>query len=278
MCITTIQAALLDTIVGVWDIQHPEWGYRHVLAYQNKPKNLEDSPNCMLLHIPSKTPLEPKHILPTDQDPNFLEKMVDSFFAAFHRNARGRNFEAAHRNHLVEMGIYHIALLNSLAEADVAETLKQVPEDKRPAIAPNFLDFYREHFPGFPLVLCCFNNQEAKKASPIMLHFDPIYPDTFMFPLLDGHGSLPEIGSKHHLHQMIVTGSSHLTKDGNGFHYFDLKGISEELRSFVPQVGAALDITGPGKNTDLLLDAVSVRAGGDADLSFGILGKSHIVA
>ncbi len=66
MCITSLQAHLNDTAIGSWDIDHPKYGYRHVLAYENAPQNLGRKPNCMLLHIPAKVPILPEEFLELD--------------------------------------------------------------------------------------------------------------------------------------------------------------------------------------------------------------------
>ena len=105
MCITALDAFLADTYVGVWDIDHPTLGYRHVLAYQNTPKNLANTPNCMLLHVPTQTPLTPDCLLDTTNDPGFLEQMAESILPPLPNAARG--IGSSSPNYVVEMGIYH---------------------------------------------------------------------------------------------------------------------------------------------------------------------------
>lgn len=273
MCITTLDASLSNTYVGVWDIDHPDWGYRHVLAYENTPKNLSDAPNCMLLHIPSSSSLLPDHIINTENDPTFLSQMAKSLIPEESGYARTVDFSPK-RNFVVEMGIYHLALLNIVNEEALQEALESIPKEKRPIISPDFMQFYAQTFPGFPLLLCCFNNKEAKKASPIMVHFAPLFPDTFLFPTLESHGQVPEVGSQQIFHQTIVTGSQQLMSPGNGFESFDLSGISESLLPFLPRIGAALSLNGPGPNMDVLLEAIPVREEGNANFDYGILGTA----
>lgn len=270
MCITALEADLFDTYVGVWDIDHPTFGYRHVLAYQNSPKNLAHSPNCMLLHVPVKSPLTPSCILDTSHDPNLLEKMANSILPLPRNFARGQ--DSSRPNFVIEMGIYHIAILNDVSPGAWLELKETIPTHKQPTIREEFIQFYAEEFPSYALVVCCFHNRDTKRASPIMLHYAPKSPDTFHFPTLDSHGYVPKVGAKHRFHQIIVTGSQQLKKPGNGFSAFDLSGVSETLKPFLPKVGAALRLSGTvGPNSDLLLEAPPVRLGGDAEFNFGIL-------
>ncbi len=266
MCVTTLEAELKKTRIGVWDILHPEFGYRHVLAYQNQAQNLADQPNCMLLHIPSKSPLKPECIINTENDVELLLNMEKPFVPVC------RAFGA--QNHVVEMGVYHIALLNDCSEDALEITLMQIPESKRPRIPSDFLDFYSSTFPGFPLVLCCFNNKDAKKASPVMLHFEPKFPDTFMFNTLDCHGGIPDLDEEIQFHQTIITGSYKLKKEGNGFKAFPYQNVSEELLPWLPKYGTAMQVDSVLPNRDLLVGVKGIQEGGDAVVNLGILTEN----
>ena len=262
MCVTTLEARLSKTRIGVWDILHPDFGYRHVLAYQNNVQNLSDGANCMLLHIPGNGPLEAECIINTENDLELLVNMETSIL--------GKSRNASFSNHIVEMGVYHIALLNDLSEISIQNTLQQIPQEKRPELPKEIIAFYNKTFPGLPLALCCFNNKDAKKASPILLHFDPKYPDTFMFNTLDSHGGIPDLNEKVVFHQTIITGSYQLEKEGNGFKPFNFKNVSENLLAWLPKFGTAVKIDSVLPNRDLLLDAKAIQKGGDArfDLRF----------
>ena len=271
MCITALKANLVNTYIGVWDINHPTFGYRHVLAYQNTPKNLAATPNCMLLHIPTKQPLRPSDLLDTSKDPFFLEQMAQSALPPNLSAVRG--VESTAPNFVLEMGIYHIALLNQVDYNSWLEVQSSIPARKQPIIQEGFLEFYAKHFPSFALMICCFDNRDAKKASPIMVHYTPQFPNVFHFPTIDSHGAIPRLDTEQAFHQIIVTGSQQLKKKGNGFKYFDLGRVSKVLRPFIPTIGAALDLNQTkGPNLDLLLEAQPVRIGGDAQFDFGLLG------
>ena len=263
MCVTTLHAELKQTYIGNWDVWHPDFGYRHVLTYQNSPQNLADGPNCMLLHIQSRLPLTPADVIDTSNDVNLL-KDIARFILPIPRGS-------ASQNHVVELGIYHIALLNDLSRSEVEHTLRGIPPEKRPKIPTDYIDFYADIFEGFPLVLCCFNNRERKNAGPVMIHYDPIYPEIFMFNTLDGHGKLPVIGQRREFDHVVLTGSYKIKEPGNGFVALQTEGLSQQLRSWIPKFATAEKVECALPNLDLLTDARMVAQGGDAVLTTGLL-------
>lgn len=234
MCVTSANAALTSTIVGAWEIEHPSYGYRHVMAYQNTPKNLADTPNCMLLHLPAAEPLLPEYLLDTADCPLLLVHMANSKLS---RDLSSRSV-APQSVYVVEMGIYHVVLLNEKTPAALAEALAQIPLEKRPVIAPELLGFYATQFPDYPIVLACFNNKDSKQASPIMLHFKPAQPTQLFYNLLEGHdGGAPELNRLVKRHQTIIAGSNIAQPDHTQFYIeYQGYGVPEHLRPFLPTV------------------------------------------
>ena len=206
MCVTSATAHLNNTVVGGWDIQHPTYGYRHVLAYQNAPKNLASGANCMLLHIPTTTDLVPSDLVDTSSYPELLYDIVKTLIPPPPENTR--SLGVSPKNHVIEMGVYHVALLNDLSSTALKGVLNQIPVSKRPTIASALLEFYVEQFPNYRLVLACFDNKSVKTASAIMLHYEPMFPKKIFFPLLEGHdGKVPRIGQDVRMRQQIIYGS-----------------------------------------------------------------------
>ena len=246
MCVTSLEAELSKTRIGAWDIDHPAYGYRHVLCYQNQARSLVEAPNCMLLHIPSVEALGPESIINTENDLQLLIELERPHFPVF----RGK-FGI---NHVVEMGVYHIAILNNPSPEGLKQALKLIPENKRPKIDSELVQFYTRQFPGFPLVLCCFNNQDSRMASPIMLHFNPVRPEVFMFNTLDSHGGIPELKEDLRFHQTIITGSYKIREACKRFKKFDLKNVSEALHEWIPDFGTAFKINKTLPNRDVLID------------------------
>lgn len=270
MCVTSLNAILSNTIIGVWDIQHPQYGYRHVLAYQNAPKNLADLPNCMLLHIPSAEPLSPENLIDTAAYPDFLSNMAKSAIDELNRGMKGLSY-GSDQNNVITMGIYHIAILNHVDRDALQLVLDQIPSDKQPKIPIDFIDFYAQTFPGFPLVLACFNNATAQKASPIMLHFSPRFKDVFMFNTLESHGHIPVIGEEVYYGQLLLCGSDQIKSASNGFAKLEPGPVSSDLEQWLPTYGAAFQLSNYLENGDLLVNVADVQQSGDADIEVGLL-------
>ena len=248
MCITSAAATLSSTYVGAWEIEHPTYGYRHVMAYQNAPQNLSEGANCMLLHLPAAEPLLPEYLLNTADCPNLLRQMAASKTS---REA-SRSLAIPQQVYVVEMGIYHVVLLNEKTPAALEMALAQVPAEKRPQIAPELLQFFSTHFPDYPIVLACFNNRESKQASPIMLHFKPSNPSQLFFNLLEGHdGGPPQLNQLVERHQAVIAGSNRVEARGNQFPYqFEPLGIPEALHPFLPTVVDVEYLHGEAFNDD----------------------------
>lgn len=231
MCVTSATAYLNNTVVGGWDIQHPTYGYRHVLAYQNAPENLASEANCMLLHIPTTADLEPSNLIDTSACPALLYDIVKMLLPPPLENSR--SMDVSPQNYIIEMGVYHVALLNDLSSTALNGVLNQIPVSKRPTIALELLQFYVEHFPNYRLVLACFDNKNLKIASAIMLHYEPIFPRKIFFPLLEGHdGNVPHIGQNIRMHQHIIYGS---VSQIESTLPLSISNVPETLHPFLPQ-------------------------------------------
>lgn len=269
MCISSAEAELLSTIIGVWDIDHPEYGYRHVLAYQNAPRNLAEGPNSMILAIPTNQAIKPEQILDTENDKTFLVEMA-KLVAPLKVFSRSQ----IRSNTVTEMGIYHIAILNDLSFPSVQACLSQIPEEKRPEIASELITFYQETYPGFPLLICCFNNEHAEEASPIMVHFDPAYPDTFMYNTVEAHGHVPELGEPVLFHQRIIIGSYKIKEAFGDYQAFDHSTVSPALQPFLPQFGQGDHVTVDLPNFDIIVDNTTLGESDTINMDVGIISES----
>ena len=246
MCVTSAKALLTSTYVGAWEIEHPTYGYRHVLAYQNAPQNLADGPNCMLLHVPAAAPILPEHLLDTADCPDLLRQMSRQLLANY-----SRSNIVPQQIFVVEMGVYHVVLLNEKSEAGLNAALEQIPLEKRPNIAPELLNFYATQFPDYPLVLACFNNRDSHNASPIMLHYQPIHAEYLFYNLLEGHdGGAPVLEQTIQRHQTIIAGSNRLDAWKEEPKKFNYPGVPEHLLPFLPTLGATQELVGDAPNGD----------------------------
>lgn len=255
MCVTTDFASLTETVIGAWEIEHPKHGYRHVLAYQNSPQNLSPMPNCMLLHIPAAKDILPEHIIDTsaEQDRHFLKEVAGQIKNQGSRGV-GLEYGAASRgmdsvNYVTQMGIYHIAILNY--PKSYGQALAGIPADKRPNIPQEFIDFYTENYDRYRLVLCCFNNRDAAEASPIMLHYAPLYPGTLMLPIIEGHGDLPLLGTPINGERIVMFGSHKMDGNNRNVFFMQSRGCSPGVAEFLPRFVIGKHIKNNMFNMDL---------------------------
>lgn len=273
MCFTSLAADLYNTLIGVWDINHPKYGYRHVLTYENAPKNLERAPNCMMLHIPSKTPILPEHILDTSDCPDFFKSAADDLLRRkgfLKDRALGRNLGEGSHNYVIQMGIYHIAILNDLS--NIKNVLKQIPRKKRPKINQAFINFFGEKFPDYPILLCCFNTKDAAKASPIMVHFAPQNPTVLQANTIESHGTVPDLEMDYYYHQMVLFSSYQIKAETEDFLLLDWSKAHPKLLPFLPKYGDIEDLRDVAcPNMDLLIDLNSIRLGKEVECDFNLL-------
>lgn len=264
MCITSSRSILDNTFIGVWDINHKIYGFRHVLAYQNRVQNLDEGPNCMLLHIQSSKEIKPDWIIDTSKDQNFLTELFDIIVPPIPEGTQEdwMSLPKERNNFVVERGVYHIAILNNLSDSSVQETLNQIPKPKLPNIKMELISFFKENFKGFPLLLCCFDNKDAKQAAPILLHYPPIHSNNLMVNTIDSHGGIPQIDKNIMFHQKIIIGSS---KDDFSTTikapYNEVpKNFHPQLTEYLPKYVAAIDLwaefKGHNKDINISLDDI----------------------
>ena len=284
MCITSSNSILDNTYIGVWDINHVDYGYRHVLTYQNRVENTADESNCMLLHIPSKEPILPEWIVDTAEAVNFLSDLYSLVDPPVLSRGHWMGGSSEPENYIVEMGVYHIAILNVLTEAALSKALAQIPAKKRPHISEELINFFKSKFKGFPLLLCCFNNKEALKASPIMVHFPPLHSNKLMAPTIDAHGHIPDTDSKTTFHQKIIFGSSQKQEDFK-LPYRGVKQLWNDdrenllaLRPFLPNYIGVFDFLYKSSklpNKDVCIDLESVERMEEPKVTLDILGMKE---
>ncbi|MEM6803008.1 MAG: hypothetical protein AAF696_16505 [Bacteroidota bacterium] len=254
MCITSGAAALYATIVGTWDIDHPAYGYRHVLAYQNIPHNFSKQANSMILPIPTHEALTPDQLLDTSEDPHLLKQIADQVApikkAAEFTRSRDRQDVSA----VFEMGIYRIVMLNEVSQEALAICLAKVPKEKRPEISPDLLGFYQKTYPRYPLMICCFSTRKEKETSPILLHYKPAHPDTFMLNFVEAHGKVPVLGKAVEAHQRIIISSHRVQEAFGDYKALKYQAYSEHLKDFLPIYAQGEHLNTPIPNYDLLIN------------------------
>lgn len=271
MCITTGPAALYATIVGAWDIDHPKYGYRHVLAYQNIPHNLSKEPNSMILPIPTHETLKPEQLLDTSRDPDLLKQIADQVAPIKKSPEFSRSRDRQDVNAVFEMGVYHIVMLNKVDQESLEACLAKVPEEKRPEISEELLNFYQKTYPGYPLLICCFSTRKEKESSPILLHYNPLHPETFMFNFVEAHGEVPQLGSAIFAHQRIIIASYRIKEAFGDYKELKYDTYSEHLKDFLPVFAQGEHVNNRIPNYDLLIDNSKMAESDHLQINLGIL-------
>jgi hypothetical protein len=212
----------------------------HVLGYQNKAQNIPVSAkpfggllqklfnkptgNAMILPFPAEPQSMSKaNVLNTKNCPDILQDMAKALdppeqsrplsvtFAAAAPQARVQVFEAA--------GIYTVVLAQDAL--DIPAALKQVPQEKRPSLNAELFAAYAEWYPNWTFALCCFNNEEATLAHPMLWWYKPMFADRLFLPTLDGHtGDVPNLRAQVDVDHTLAV-SSYQMENGYPVSYTD---------------------------------------------------------
>jgi hypothetical protein len=196
MCVSTAASQFSGTILYHGQTRHPEHGRVHVLGYQNTAVNLASGPNAMLLHVPA-TGMTPANFVDTRQCPRVLRDMVDAL-APPTRGWRPMPEDCVAVAggpppvQIFDHDIYTVVLATD--PTLVPQALEHVPEHRR--IRPNtpLFDFYAARYPGHAIIVCCFDNTEARSANPLLMWYRPHDLRHFVLPALDCHtGGVPDL-------------------------------------------------------------------------------------
>lgn len=208
MCVSSSVALFAGTKGYIGSVNHPKHGFIHVLGYQNKVLNLHTSPNAMILPFPTSNEMGAENIIELGLYKNILNQMVEMF------NPRPRTFmtkgmslsNSASYVKVFQSGIYHVILASN--PSLVLAALEQVPEEKRPTIKPELMEWYTWQYPEHAIAICCFNNKEQAEADPLFWWYTPKHKDApLFFPAVDSHsGKLPNLLSQVYVDHALVLG------------------------------------------------------------------------
>jgi hypothetical protein len=185
----------------------------HVLGYQNKAQNnagrgkrfggllqrLFNQPqgNAMILPFPAvPQSMSKANVLNTKNCPDILQDMARAISPPFQMRTSSFAVAAAAPQARVQVfeaaGIYTVVLAQDAR--DIPAALDLVPKEKRPALNPDLFAAYAEWYPDWTIALCCFNNQKAALAHPMLWWYQPMFADRLFLPTLDGHtGDVPNL-------------------------------------------------------------------------------------
>lgn len=207
MCVAAAPARFSGTVLYHGRATHPEHGPVHVLGYQNTAQNLAPGPNAMLLHLPA-TGMTQSNFVDTGGCPGILRDMVRTLMPVS-RSYAGPGSAApggAPQVQIFEHDIYTVVLATD--PTLIPDALQRVPPHKRiPANRPLF-DFYAAMFPGYAVALCCFDNQVAASANPLLMWYRPHDPNRFVLPAVDCHtGAVPDLAAQVLTDHWVILGT-----------------------------------------------------------------------
>ncbi|MFD6493006.1 hypothetical protein [Streptomyces sp. NPDC060188] len=281
MCVSTGEADFSGTTLYGGRLRHPEHGLIHVLGYQNIVTNLATGPNAMVLHLPTYR-MSPRNFLSAGSASDLLQCMVDAVKPvgagppADAMDWMGGN--AAPEVQIFEHDVYTVLLAHTPAALPAA--LAQVPEHKRPALGEELWQFYERRYPGQALAVCCFDNEQAAQAKPLLMWYPPIDPDVLTLPALDCHtGDVPEPGAEVAVDHWVLFGTDEAAEDwGSRVDYGH--DVPEDLRPFLPRrvMGEYFGGTLPNgdfaiTHTDLLMSRITEGNDVYFDLDARLVGR-----
>jgi hypothetical protein len=164
----------------------------------------------MLLHLPAE-PMTPENFVDTRSSRTVLDDMCDAVWPPLPpphgKPPKGWGVAVgAAPVQVFKHDIYTVLLAQNAA--DIPEALARVPEQQRIQPNPAIFDFYMQHYPRYPVALCCFDNREAAQAAPLLLWYRPLNPDLLEMPAIDSHtGAAPELADRVAVDHRVIIGT-----------------------------------------------------------------------
>lgn len=234
MCVSTGRAEFSGTVLYVGRRRHPEHGLTHVLGYQNTAVNLGSGPNAMLLHIPAVS-MSQRNFLSAGRSPDILRRMVDAVRPRGRAAAGSMMWMGGDDGgvEVFEHDVYTVLLADD--PTLLPQALSRVPERKRPSLRPELMEFYAACYPAHTVLVCCFDNADARQAKPLLVRYQPLEPDLLVAPALDCHtGGVPDLGVPVVSDHWVLFGTDEAPAGwGSPVRY--PPGMRHELREYLPE-------------------------------------------
>lgn len=206
MCVSADHADFSGTIVYAGRCDHPRLGPIEVFGYQNTAVNLASGPNAMLLHLPASG-LTADNFIELGRHSDVLTMMVDALGVRVASAGVDWMDEPTPQAQVFDHDIYTVVLAEDPMRVYAA--LERVQAHRRPVVREELFAFYAAAYPAHTLVLCCFDNRDARQAKPLMMWYEPADPDRITVPAIDCHtGGVPELGAPVERDHMLIFGVS----------------------------------------------------------------------
>lgn len=224
MCVTLGEAHLSQTTlyVGVSKTFTTDHRDIHVCGYQNKVQNSpaevfsqwypnhESGGNAMILPFPAipGTMSQKNFFTGMDACPHVLQDMTTAIRPP---SSKGSNLsfdnERSMDVEIFELDIYTVILAQNARLIPVV--IGEVRQEKRPPLKQSIFLAYDEWYPAWPIAVCCFNNEEAALANPIMAWYEPSRPKFLFAPAIDSHtGDVPRLDAHVRVDHTLIVGAN----------------------------------------------------------------------
>lgn len=256
----------------------------HVLGYQNRVQNLyrqaiplgddwdwrnpqgrpikSGTGNAMILPIPAVPgTMTHANLLDTSGCRNILRDMAAAVRPVRRGGSRGSDavsFGAVAKNvQVFDHDIYTVVLAGDARS--IPGALGRVPEGKRPALNTAIFEAYHEWYPDWTFALCCFNNDQAAEAAPLLWFYQPQRPELLFAPALDSHsGSAPKPGAMVEVDHTVVVAALG-QKIGERVDFSD--DVSEVAKQLLSDKVIGSPEKGRQANGDFVCRVSDVRSG-----------------
>lgn len=210
----------------------------HVLGYENTVQNdLNDtghSGNAMLLPLPAiPGTMTRKNCILTQHCPHILQDYVLEIKRQLRTSCATLDVplkkSASNSVEVFNSGIYTVILAQNATE--IPSALEKVPPEKRPSLHSELFETYSKWYPNWTFALCCFNNKQASRATPLFWWYEPIEPNQLFAPGVDCHtGSIPNLKQDVQVSHTLVAGSYWMESNHKESHYPEKVRFRDKIR------------------------------------------------
>lgn len=226
---------------------HPEHGPIRVFGHQNTAVNAANGPNCLFLHLPATN----LNLVPVGRSTDLLTRLREP------TEPESYSIQLSSGAQVVQHDIYAVVMAPNPGRIPAA--LAAVPPARRPVVPPELLEFYADVLPGHAFALCCFDNAEARRSTPLLLWYRPTDPDLVVLPGMHSRaGQAPDPVELVPNDYYLLFG----TDDPDwGERYEEDPSLRHKVRSFLPASVRGYPVTEHLRNGDFALSVEDLRAG-----------------
>lgn len=159
MCATTQKSRMSNTFQFAHFINRLQmmvWGYG------NTAQNLSGLANCMITCWPINGKVRYQDMLDTSSMPHLMNDFQQAIAPPAALGSRAQAPKSTFDVHAI--GIYHhVWLYPGFTIGEMDQAFSRVPAEKRPRIDQSWYQFIAKYYPGFSLLVSCFNNTQPGK-------------------------------------------------------------------------------------------------------------------